>query len=141
MKLRDKRLDIVVSIVRAFSVFFFQLLENAVKRLVGWIKSSYDISHALLYNLCEAKFVTFGTRNEHAKIHSMGTNNQKLLLFIDIHEIYSCQLKRKHSNKNKDVLSSLHPTSLFVENGNWGTCVRVGVAHIIFDKRRRTREL
>ena len=50
MKLRDKRLDIVVSIVRAFSVFFFQLLENAVKRLVGWIKSSYDISHALLYN-------------------------------------------------------------------------------------------
>lgn len=80
MKLRDKRLDIVVSIVRTFSVFFFQLLENAVKRLVGWIKSSYDISHAPLYNLCEAKFVTFGTRNEHAKIHSMGTNNQKLLL-------------------------------------------------------------
>ena len=48
MKLRDKRLHIVVSIVRAFSGFFFQLLENAVKRLVGWIKSSYDISHALL---------------------------------------------------------------------------------------------
>lgn len=61
MKLRDKRLDIVVSIVRAFSVFFFQLLENAVKRLVGWIKSSYDISHALLYNLCKAKLL----RSEH----------------------------------------------------------------------------
>lgn len=61
MKLRDKRLDIVVSIVRAFSVFFFQLLENAVKRLVGWIKSSYDISHALLYNLCKVKLL----RSEH----------------------------------------------------------------------------
>ena len=59
--MRDKRLDIVVSIVRAFSVFFFQLLENAVKRLVGWIKSSYDISHALLYNYVRRNLL----RSEH----------------------------------------------------------------------------
>ena len=55
MKLRDKRLDFshkhsCLYSTRIFYVFFFQLLENAVKRLVGWIKSSYDISHALLYN-------------------------------------------------------------------------------------------